>query len=267
METVSFYIRDQIAYLGLNRPEKRNALNKQMIKELLCVLDEQRSNRSFRLLILYGEGNHFCSGADLEWMKQGLSQSKTENINDAKLFNALFESLHNFPTPVICEVQKSAFGGAVGLMTCCDFVVCESTSVFGFPEVKLGIVPATIAPYILTKMGNSNARKRLLLPEPFNAQEAKDEGLIHYIAKGIPVREKTLEIAETILQAAPDALIKTKALIHRLEEKADDESTLLFCARMIANARTSTEGQEGVTAFFEKRKPSWNNEKNIPSAK
>lgn len=265
METINFSINNQIAYLGLNRPEKRNALSKKMIEEIILLLKEQKSNRSFRLLILYGEGGHFCSGADLEWMKQGIHQSKTDNMNDAKLFNSLFEALHTFPTPVICEVQKSAFGGAVGLMACCDFVVCESSSAFGFPEVKLGIIPATIAPYIMTKMGNSNARKRLLMPESFTAQEAKDEGLVHFIADGIPVREKALQIAHAVFQGAPDALIQTKALIHQLEENIEDEASFLFCARMIASARKSHEGQEGVTAFFEKRKPLWNNEENIPS--
>ncbi|GAF03088.1 enoyl-CoA hydratase-related protein [Saccharicrinis fermentans] len=198
-------------------------------------------------------------------MKAGIQQSKTENIDDAKLFNTLFESIHTFPTPVICEVKKSAFGGAVGLMASADIVVCEACSTFAFPEVKLGIIPATIAPYIISKMGNSNARKRLLIPNPFTAKEAQAESLVHFIADNVPIREKTLSIAQAVAQGAPDALIQTKALIQRLEECVDDESAFLFCARMIANARISSEGQEGVKAFFEKRKPAWNNEENIPS--
>jgi methylglutaconyl-CoA hydratase len=265
MKTINFYIKNQIAYLGLNRPDKRNALNKEMIEEIIHVLNHEKSNRSFKALVLYGEDNHFCSGADLEWMKQGAMQSKTENINDAKLFNILFNTLYTFPKPVICEVQKSAFGGAVGIMACADIVICEATSQFGFPEVKLGIIPATIAPYIITKMGSSNARKRLLVPHPFTAKDALQEGLVHYIADGIPVREKTEEIIQSVLQGAPDALIQTKALILRLEENMEEETAYLYCARVIANARTSAEGQEGVSAFLEKRKPIWTNEENIPS--
>ncbi len=266
METINFYIKNQMAFLGLNRPEKRNALNRKMIEEIIKTLNVEKSNRSFRVLIIYGEENQYCSGADLEWMRQGVYQSKTENINDAKLFNTLFETIYNFPTPIIVEVEKSAFGGAVGILASADIVVCEPQSTFGFPEVTLGIIPATIAPYIINKMGNSNARKRLLVPKPFTAQEAKEEGLVHYIAdNNQSLRDKTIEVAQSFLKGAPDALIQTKALINRLEENLDDEANLLFCARMIASARTSAEGQEGVSAFFEKRKPSWNNEKNIPS--
>ncbi|WP_185957385.1 enoyl-CoA hydratase/isomerase family protein [Saccharicrinis carchari] len=258
MQNITFYIENKIAFLGLNRPDKKNALNKAMITEIIATLNMHKANRSFRVLIIYGTGDCFCSGADLDWMKQGLKQSKTQNIDDAKLFNTLFETIYTFPVPVICEVRKSAFGGAVGLLACSDIVVCEADSTFGFPEVKLGIIPATIAPYIMSKMGNSNARKRLLMPEPFSAKEAQAEALVHFIADKEPVREKTLAIARAVAQGAPDALIQTKALLRRLEEHLEDESSKLFCARMIASARISNEGQEGVTAFFEKRKPAWN---------
>lgn len=260
MENIHFYTQNKIAFLGLKRPDKRNALNRNMIEEIISLLNKLKNDRSFKVLIIYGEGNHFCSGADLEWMKQGILQTKAKNLSDAKLFNTLFENLNSFPVPVICEVQQSAFGGAVGLLACADIVVCEENSLFGFPEVKLGIIPATIAPYILAKMGNSNTRKRLLLPEPFTAQEALNEGLVHFITNKQNIRTTTLAIAQKIGLGATNALIQTKALIHRLEESTDDEASFLFCARMIANARTSGEGQEGVTAFLEKRKPAWNNE-------
>ncbi len=260
MENINFYTQDQIGFLGLNRPQKRNALNKNMIEEIICLLNKLKADRSFKVLIIYGEGKHYCSGADLEWMKQGIDQTKAQNLHDAKLFNTLFESLNSFPVPVICEVQQSAFGGAVGLLACADIVVCEQNTLFGFPEVKLGIIPATIAPYVLAKMGNSNTRKRLLMAEPFSAQEAMNEGLIHFITDKQNIRTTTLDIARKITLGAPNALIQTKALIHRLEETTDDEASFLFCARIIANARTSSEGLEGVTAFLEKRKPAWNNE-------
>lgn len=258
MHNITFFIENKIAFLGLNRPEKKNALNKKMITEMVATLNEHKANRSFRVLVICGEGDCFCSGADLDWMKQGITQSKTENIDDAKLFNTLFETIYTFPTPVICEVRKSAFGGAVGIIACADIVVCEPDSTFGFPEVKLGIIPATIAPYVMSKMGNSNARKRLLMPQPFSAQEAQAEALVHYIADEGAIRDKTLSIAQAVAQGAPDALIQTKALLRRLEEHLEDESAMLYCARMIAGARISSEGQEGVSAFFEKRKPMWN---------
>ena len=258
METINFYIEDNIAFLGLNRPEKKNAINKKMIEEIIYTLNNNKANRSFRVLVIYGEGNVFCSGADLEWMKQGIEQSKTENINDAKLFTVLFETIQTFPTPVICEIQGSAFGGAVGLAACVDIAICETNSFFGFPEVKLGIIPATIAPYIVAKMGISNARKRMLIADAFTANEAKEENLVHFVVEKNDIRAKTLAVAKSVALGAPDALIQTKALINRLDESSDDESTLLFCARMIASARISAEGQEGVSAFLEKRKPAWN---------
>ncbi len=260
METINFNIKDQIAYIELKRPEKRNALNKEMIKEILKTLKENMSNRSFKVLVIHGSENYFCSGADLEWMQTGIAQSKTENINDAKLFNALYYTIYNFPKPVVCEVQNSAFGGAVGIIACSDIVICEQHSMFGFPEVQLGLIPATISPYILKKMGSSNTRKRLLMPEPFTAKEALDEGLVHFISSNGNIREETIKIAKSITKGAPEALIQTKALIHNLEENNDEETTFLYCARIIAGARTSREGQEGVTAFLEKRKPEWNNE-------
>jgi len=258
-KTVDFHIQDNIGFLGLNRPEKRNALNKQMIIEILSVLNEHKADRRFSVLVIYGEGGTFCSGADLEWMKEGALQSKTQNIEDAKLFNLLYREVYNFPTPVVCEVEKSAFGGAIGLLACADFVICEQDSTFGFPEVKLGLIPATIAPYVMNKMGNSNARKRMLMPVPFSSREAKEEGLVQFIALKNHLRDKTLQIAQNIALGAPEALIQTKTLIHNLQQNMEDETAFLHCARTIASARTSTEGQEGVKAFLEKRKPAWNN--------
>lgn len=260
MEAIDFFVDNNIGFLALNRPAKKNALNKNMIEEIIQLLRTHKANRSFRVLVIYGIGSNFCAGADLEWMKEGARQPKTQNINDAKLFNTLFETINNFPTPVICEVKNSAFGGAVGILACADIVICEERSIFGFPEVKLGIIPATIAPYIISKIGVSNARKRLLMPTPFSAQEAINEGLVHYITPNDSIRKKTIEVARNVALGAPDALIQTKALIHSLNENVGDETSLLYCARIIANARTSSEGQEGLNAFLEKRKPCWNNE-------
>ncbi|WP_068475360.1 enoyl-CoA hydratase-related protein [Saccharicrinis aurantiacus] len=257
MQTITFSIENKIAYLGLNRPEKRNALNRVLIEEIIETLETSKANRDIRVLVLYGEGETFCAGADLEWMKQGVVQDKTRNINDAKLFTTLFNLIHKFPKPVLCEVQKSAFGGAVGIMACSDIVIADKDAVFGFPEIKLGLIPATIAPYILTKMGSSNTRKRLLIPDPFTAEEALNEGLVHFITEKNSLRETTIRIAQSIAQAAPAAIIQTKDLIHRLEENVEEETAHLFCARLIAGARTSSEGQEGVKAFLEKRKPYW----------
>ncbi len=259
MQTITFKIEDQIAFLGLNRPQKRNAINRTMIEEIISVLTDIRSKNTYRCLILFGEGDIFCSGADLEWMMKGIKQSKTDNIEDAKMFTELFSLLHRFPKPVICEVSMLAFGGAIGLLACSDIVVCEEEAMLGFPEVKLGLIPATIAPYVFKKMGSSNIRKRLLFPDSFTAQEAQQEGLIHYVKHKDDLRKCVLKIANSIKQAAPDALLQTKDLIHKMEDTFEDETTHLFCARLIANARATHEGQEGVRAFFAKEKPSWAN--------
>ncbi len=257
METITFKIENQIAFLGLNRPEKRNAINKTMIQEITTLLSEIKDKNDYRCLVIYGEDDIFCSGADLEWMMKGVKQSKVENIEDAKLFTGLFNTIHKFPKPVICEVSMIAFGGAIGLLASADIVLCDEEAMLGFPEVKLGLIPATIAPFVLKKMGSSNTRKRLLFPDSFTAQEAQQEGLIHYIKPKEQLRQCVLKIANSIKQAAPEALHHTKNLIHKLEDSLEDDTKHLFCAHLIADARTADEGQEGVRAFFAKEKPSW----------
>ncbi len=257
METIEFYIKDQIGFLELNRPAKKNALNRLMIEEIIQTLKEEENNENLRVLILSGKGGIFCAGADLEWMKQGKTQSKQDNKDDAGLWVEMFQRLNNFQRPVICEVEKAAMGGAVGLICCSDIVLATTNSKFAFPEVRLGLIPATIAPYIISKMGYSNGRKRMLFPEVFSADEAQNEGLVHYIEEKDSLRQKSLSIAECIIDSAPQAMSQSKKLILSLQPELNDKSLHQYYMELIAEARASNEGQEGVSAFFEKRKPEW----------
>ncbi len=257
METIQYTIKEQIGFLELNRPAKKNALNRLMIEEIIQTLKDQEDNENIRVLILSGNGGIFCAGADLEWMKQGKMQSKPENKEDAGLWVEMFQRLNNFPKPVICEVEKAAMGGAVGLISCSDIVLATTNAKFAFPEVRLGLVPATIAPYVISKMGYSNGRKRMLFPEPFTADEAQNEGLVHYIEEKDSLRQKSLRIAESIINSAPQAMSQSKKLILSLQPDLNDTSLHQYYMDLIAEARASNEGQEGVSAFFEKRKPEW----------
>ncbi len=261
METINFNIKNQIGFLELNRPTKKNALNKLMIKEIIQTLSEQEKNKDLRVLILSGQDGIFCSGADLEWMKQGKQQSKQENKEDAGLWVEMFQRLNNFPRPVICEVEKAAMGGAIGLLCCADIVLASTNSKFAFPEVRLGLIPATIAPYVISKMGNSNGRKRMLYPDIFTVDEAQSEGLVHFIEEKNSLRQKTLDIAKSIANSAPEAMSQSKKLILSLHPELNNTTLHQYYMELIAEARASEEGQEGVSAFFEKRKPKWQNVK------
>jgi methylglutaconyl-CoA hydratase len=242
-------------YLWLNRPEKRNALNKPMMLEIIEVLNQLSSRSNCRVLVIQGMGDYFCSGADLDWMKTGISQTIKENKNDAALFELFYNSLNSFPKPLLVGIQKGANGGALGIVACADIVISTQNCKFSLPEVKLGLIPAMVAPYIIQKIGVSHARNLMITGNTFDENEAKSIGLVHHICEASKLNETIENIIASISQNAPQATIATKALIHKqanLNDSLIDDSI-----NLIADARASNEGQKGVTAFFEKRKPLW----------
>lgn len=249
-----------ICYLELNRPEKKNALNKKMILELLTFLEIHAESTQFKVLVVSGNDGFFCSGADLDWMKQGIEQSYKENLEDARLFSQLYAALWNFPKPIVVRVDKGAFGGAIGLMACADVVVTSPDAVFALSEVSLGLIPATVAPYILQKTGVSVARQLMLSAETFSGEEALRFNLAHVLAPADKLGIKTREVALRIARNSPSALKETKNLLNSLgcSVVSIDKEVERICNDLIAKARTSPDGQEGVMAFFEKRKPNWN---------
>jgi methylglutaconyl-CoA hydratase len=249
-----------VCYLKLNRPDKKNAMNKTMLTELNRFLAETAESKQFRVLVISGSEGYFSSGADLEWMQQGSDQTFEENIQDANLFNELYFALANYPKPVIVKVDNGANGGAIGLLACADFVFTSPDASFSFGEVTLGLIPATVAPYIIKKTGIAVARELLLGGMPFSGEKAAQINLVQQLFPAETLNIKTKEFASKLAKNSPSAMKQTKILLNRLGDSIVSVNSELqeFCASLIASARCSSEGREGVSAFLEKRKPSYN---------
>ncbi len=248
-------INQHVLWITLNRPESKNALNKQMIVQMTSALERHIHNKSCRVVIIHGAEGMFSSGADLDWMREAKKQSEEENLRDAQLFYKLFETLNNYPKPIICSVEKFAFGGATGIAACSDIVIADKNSLWGFPEVKLGLVPATIAPFIVTKIGVNHAKNLLLSGETFSAKKAKKIGLVNHLVSSAKLNDNIISISNSLINNSPEAIKETKQLLNNIIGK-DGINPDQICS-YIAKARLSKEGQEGVNAFFEKRPASW----------
>jgi methylglutaconyl-CoA hydratase len=247
-------------FIILNRPEKHNAFNETLIQELNDALDYFATIKDLRCLVLKANGKSFCAGADLDWMKRMAALDQDANYQDAFKLATLLEKLNSFPRPTIAIVQGAAYGGGVGLMSCCDIVIAHEQSIFSLSEVKLGLVAATIAPYIIKAMGERQARRYLLSAEPFSAKDALDMGLVHQTCNDLDFEEKTNKMLSHILNGDPIAQQITKKLIFDLESTLSHDTLKHETSKIIAERRASNEGKEGLNAFFEKRQPSWTKE-------
>ena len=235
----------EILRITLARPERRNAFDAELIQELAeAFVDVGRS----RAVVLAGEGASFSAGADVDWMRSSADLSYEENLADANALRGMLEAIDRCPAPVISRVQGHALGGGCGLVACSDIAVAADDAIFGFSEVKLGIVPAVISPFALAKIGPSAARRYFVTGEPFDAHTALRIGLVHEAARDL---DAALErVLAEVLSAGPKAARAAKRLVL---ERPDGSET----ARSIAERRTSDEGQEGLHAFLEKRRPNW----------
>ncbi len=260
-EQITFRRHKQVCYIGLNNPERKNALSRIMITELHKAIAMTFQEVECRALVISGENDLFCAGADLDWMLEGKSQSREQNMSEAKLFFDLYEKLYNCPKVVISVVKKYAFGGALGLLACSDIVIAEDTARFRFPEVSLGLVPATIGPFVARKTGSSFARRMMLTGEPFLVDQACAVGLVtDRVAVG-GASAKLDEVLQHLRQAGPHACMMTKQMINYFVDNHEiDDHMSVYCIKQIASARASQEGQEGGKAFFEKRKCNWNHD-------
>lgn len=246
-----------IATVTLNRSELHNAFNEIMIQELRRVFSRFSKSSPERAVILQGEGKSFCAGADLNWMKKMADYSFQENVEDAHALAAMLRIIHDCPKPVIARVQGAAYGGGVGLLAACDIVVALESASFCLSEVKLGLLPAVISPYVIKKIGASAAHRYFLTAERFTATEALRIGLISEVVPDAAMLDaKVLDLLQAICANGPEALSYCKVLIehvlHFEWERATDITT-----KMIAERRVSQEGQEGMKAFLEKRPPAW----------
>jgi len=246
-----------VEYLFLNRPDVRNAFNEHVIDELTRWAESTASDFSVRCVILGGAGKLFCAGADLTWMAKMVSYTHEENVRDAQAMARMFSALDTLPAPLIGRIHGAALGGGAGLAAICDIVVCDEDAIFGFTEVKLGILPAVISPYALAKIGRSAARELFLTGMRFGAQRAREIGLVHAVVPLAQLDAKVQEYVKEILGAGPEGIAAAKALIPQVWSRLAPDA-INITADAIAARRISAEGQEGMKAFLEKRKAAWN---------
>jgi methylglutaconyl-CoA hydratase len=244
----------------LNRPEKHNALNAEMISELTHAFKAYGKDDSIRAIVLSGEGKSFCAGADLNYMKEASTMSFNDSVEDSRKLGQLFETIYSCPKVVIALVHGAAYGGANGLYAAADFAFAAQNTRFAFSEVKLGIAPAVIAPYILRRCGEFHARDLMLTARLFSAEEAAQMKLINLSLPAGELENEAMKIIKRLEAVAPNAMSETKNLILRLTTQNQNEIQEQT-AQLIARLRQSEEGQEGMSAFLEKRKAQWNIQK------
>ena len=255
-ETIIVERADAVARVRCNRPAVRNALNAQMIAELTGAFHAFADDASLRAVVLDGEGETFSGGADINYMRAGLDLGENENYADALRLSDLFAAIENCPVPVIARVQGAALGGGSGLVAACDIVVAADTTTFGFTEVRLGIVPAVISPFVLRKIGQSHARALFVTGERFDAARALTIGLVHEVVPADRLDAAVQEKVDAILASGPQAVRTAKQIARSVAGMPKDDARV-WTARTTAARRASDEGQEGLRAFLEKRKPAW----------
>lgn len=247
-----------IGLITMNRPERHNAFDDVLIGELTEALRSMEAEDGVRLVVLSGAGKSFSAGADLNWMKRMATFSKDENVRDAMGLGALMRTLAHLRKPTIARVHGAAYGGGVGLVACCDIAVASQSATFALSETKLGLIPAVISPYVVAAIGERAARRYFLTAERFDAAEAWRLGLVHDIASTDgDMDEKLGTIADLLLEAGPTAQREAKDLIRAVAGRPVTSELIQDTAERIAKLRASPEGREGVSAFLEKRKPSW----------
>ena len=252
-----------VARVVLDRPDVRNAFNAALIASLHEAFETLAHDRRVRAIVLCGTGIAFCAGADVSWMRASLDLSREENVADAAAMSRMFRAIDRAPQVVIARVQGAALGGGAGLAAVCDVVVAAEDARFGFTETKLGILPAVISPFVLAKIGSSHARALALTGERFDARRALKIGLVHEVVPQARLDDAVARIANEATSASPTAVARTKVLFATVRERTYEE-TLELTATAIAEQRTSAEGQAGLRAFLEKRRPPWAEEMRTP---
>ncbi|WP_137130807.1 crotonase/enoyl-CoA hydratase family protein [Rhizobium sp. FY34] len=245
-----------IVHLRLNRPEKRNALSGRMIGELTAFAQAAEERRDWRAIILSGEGDVFCAGGDLDWMRQQMNADRNTRMAEARKLAGMLDALNSLPQPLIGALHGSAFGGGIGMACICDLVLATRDARFGLTETRLGLIPATIGPYVMARMGEGSARQVFMSAKRFGADEAVQLGLVSRIVDGEALLGEALCEAEHYLATAPGAVAAAKALARALSRSLDP-ARIEHSIIALADAWEQEEAREGIAAFFEKRRPSW----------
>lgn len=245
----------------LNRPDVRNAFNEGVIGELAQVFANEAREAATRIVVLRGAGQVFCAGGDLNWMRKAIDFSYDENLKDTRALARMFAAINECPKPVIGAIHGAAIGGGVGLVSVCDVAIATQDTQFSLSEVRLGVVPACIGPFVVAKIGASHARGLFVSAERFFAPRAREIGLVHEVVENAEALGAAVERrVSNMLQCGPNAMSVAKKLVLDLswpEHRADIEDPLEHVARMLSDLRITPEAQEGTRAFLEKRKPSW----------
>ncbi len=253
---VKTQIENPILNIELNRPDKKNAFNPEMIKEITEAFRTANNNLDIRGVSLTGAGDCFCAGADLEWMKSMVDYSLEENTADSEELHNMFQAGLECEVPVVGFFQGYVMGGATGLAAICDVGIAHTDTRFAFSEVKIGLAPAVISPFVLNKMNANKATEFMLTGKLFSAEEALNAGLIEYTGEQAVCDEIKTKVLKRFVQAGPQAVRETKKLINQVKKNAFTDIKKIT-TKVIAERRVSTEGQEGLASFFEKRKASW----------
>ena len=246
-----------VAQVVLNRPEVRNAFNQTSIAELTQVFATLGDDPTVRAIVLRANGVAFCAGADLNWMKQMAAYDHAENLADAGRLATMLKTIYLCPKPVVAVVQGDCYAGGMGLLAACDIAIAADVANFCLSEVKLGLIPATISPYVIKAMGENAARRYFLTAERFDAAEALHIGLLHQVVAADQLEATTSALIKSLTSASPDAVREAKRLVRDIGGAALTDALIDDTAQRIADVRASEQGREGVRAFLEKRKPTW----------
>lgn len=248
---------DGVAWVTLARPQVHNAFNERMIADLTNALAALGKDKTVRAVVLDADGTSFSAGADLDWMRRSATYAPAENLADAEGLAELMRVLNTLPKPTIARVQGAAFGGGVGLVACCDIAIAVDSAVFCLSEVRLGLIPAVISPYVIAAIGSRAARRWFLSAERFVAAEALRLGLVHRVVEADDLDAAIEEMLAALLAGAPEAQAAAKDLIFAVTDRPLSQALIADTTRRIAEQRSGPEGREGIAAFLNKRPPVW----------
>jgi methylglutaconyl-CoA hydratase len=255
-KTIKYSIKNKVAWITLNRPEIHNAFNETMISELLDLYKEIGEMPNVRVVVITGQGKSFCAGADLNWMGGVIKYSYKQNLNESLQLAELFYTMYSLPKPTIAMVNGAAIGGGAGMVAVNDFVIASDRARFSFSEVKLGLVPACISPYVIRRVGENRSRELFLSGERIDAQKAFHIGFVNQVVAPDELEKAVKQQMDQLLSSGPNALTICKDLLEKVPQMSLEQAKK-YTAESIAALRVSDEGQEGMKAFFEKRKPNW----------
>lgn len=250
-------VHGPVATITLTQPEVRNAFSDEVIAEITRAFETVGANPAVRAVVLAAEGPAFCAGANLNWMRRMADYTRDENVADAGQLAAMLKAIYECPKPTIAAVQGDVFAGGMGLVAACDMAVSVRTATYCLSEVKLGLIPATISPYVIRAMGARASHRYFLTAERFSADEAHRIGFVHELVDADQLDAKVGELAQALVSASPAAVKACKRLVQDVAERTIDDALIAATVEGIADIRASDEGREGVASFLQKRKPAW----------